>query len=298
MKHLFLIFSIFLFSCSSNNDDVQNTESPNNGITPTNPTANGRYKISFTATGNSGEKHFKAIYKFDNGTPQIVNYDGLVTPSGFATGDATQRIDLLLEMKSGTCYLKNVEVKVEDLQTGTIKYQQSDNQNIIFSPDMLTNSSYLSNIYGRTEPGPINYYRISFHGMINYGGSSIGIGDDDYYVYKNDVLVQKPTRGSMRIVIKNSDPSNYNLSVPNSWAIRDYEINAYPYNYTLSNINNFDTKVSKTYEFILPDISNIAINLKGKNVTATIDLMRKNGSTETVNITSTNNQLMTKNFSL
>ena len=68
MKYLAIFCSLLLFSCSSNEDEVQNPDNPNNGG---NNTTNGRYKISFSAIGSNGEKHFKATYKFDPAPARI-----------------------------------------------------------------------------------------------------------------------------------------------------------------------------------------------------------------------------------
>ena len=298
MKYLAIFCSLLLFSCSSNEDEVQNPDNPNNGG---NNTTNGRFKISFSAIGSNGEKHFKATYKFDDGTPQVVDYDGNVTPEGFATGDANERIDLEIEMKSGICYLKNINFKVEDLQTGEIKYQSvalNQSNSYILSPDLLTEKNYLNNLYGYPSQhfNPQNNYKIKYHATINY--SSQGWSLSDLYDYRDDILVHKPTRGSLRIVINNYNLNDYQLSIPNAWAIRDYVIGS-SLNNVLSDTNTFNNNVNKTYELILPGhLSSTSINLKGINVTATIYLMRKDGTTEAVTVTSTNNQLMTTSFNL
>lgn len=92
--------------------------------------------------------------------------------------------------------------------------------------------------------------------------------------------------------------NDYQLSIPNAWAIRDYVVGS-SLNNVLSDTNTFNNNVNKTYELILPGhLSSTSINLKGVNVTATIYLMRKDGTTETVTVTSTNNQLMTTSFNL
>lgn len=314
MKHFITFFlALVLLSCSSNDDEISNDNNNNNG----NNTTNGRYKISFNAIGNAGEKHFKATYKFDNGNPIVQNYDGFVTPSGFATGDATQRIDLEIEMTKGNSYLRNIQVKVEDLQTGTVKYEllgfNTPNQYII-SPDMLTEFSFLSNLYGYSISNPKNNYKTKYHAMISYTAQGgLGISESDFYDYRQDILSHKVTRGSLRISIENNHylPSgqkgDYILSIsPNAWLIKDNSSNPNNgfYNVleatsTLNNgqyINN--TNTNKTYELILPsNMSNVNINLKGMNVKANISIMKKNGTLENVNIISTNNQIQTQTFS-
>lgn len=306
MKYLAIIFSVFLFSCSSSNDDVPNTDKPNNDNAPNsnnpsnggNPILTGRYKISFQAESNIGEKHFKAIYVLNKETPIVVNYDGNITPSGYITTNNIQDIHFYLEMTSGSCYLKNIKMKIEDLQTSQILYQtQSPLLDYIISPDMLTEQAFLNNLYGYPSQHfyPKNNYKFHFiYGSGYYQGSNYY----PEYSYKPEILVNKPTRGSLRIVINDSNFKDYELSIPNAWSIRDYEIGS-GMNEILSEKNVFNSREKKTYELILPGhLPKIAINLKGINVTATIYLMRKNGSTQTVNVTSTNNQIMTTNFNL
>lgn len=293
MKYIAIIFSIFLFSCSSSSDDVSNTDNPNNGG---NPTTTDRYKVSFQAESNTGEKHFKAIYVFNNGTPIVVNYDGNVTASGFKTSNNIQDVDFNIEMTSGSCWLKNIQMKIEDLQTGQITYQTQTPDNLyILSPDMLTEKTFLNNLYGYPAQhfDPKNNYKYHFYKTSYSYGSNYPL-----YSYKPEILVNKPTRGSLRIVIDNYNMNDYQLSIPNAWAIRDYVIGS-SMNEILSDTNTFNNNVNKTYELILPGhLSNINVNLKGVNVSATIYLMRKNGTTQTVNVTSTNNQNMITNLTL
>lgn len=293
MKYLAIIFSVFLFSCSSNSDDVPNTDNPNNGENP--PTTD-RYKISFQAESNAGEKHFKATYVFNNGTPIVENYDGNVSASGYKTSNNITDIDFNLEMTSGSCWLKNIKMKIEDLQTGQITYQTQTPDNLfIISPDMLTEKTFLNNLYGYPVQNfnPQNNFKYHFYKTSYSYGSNY-----PKYSYKPEILVNKSTRGSLRIVIDNYNMNSYQLSIPNAWAIRDYVIGS-AMNEILSDTNIFNNNVNKTYELILPGhLSNINVNLKGVNVSATIYLMRKNGTTQTVNVTSTNNQNIVTNLTL
>jgi hypothetical protein len=289
MKNLAIIFLIFLFSCSSSSDD-----DPNNGE---NPTTTDRYKISFQAESNAGNKHFKVTYVFNNATPIVVNYDGNVPADGFKTFNNIQEdIDFKLEMTSGSCWLKNIQMKIEDLQTGQIFYQTQNTDNLyIISPDMLTEKTFLNNLYGYPPQNfnPQNNYKYSFSksGTIYYRNYPD-------YSYKPEILVNKPTRGSLRVVINNNNVNGYQLSIPNAWAIRDYVIGS-ALNEKLSSTNIFNNTIDKTYELILPGhLSNINVNLRGVNVSATIYLMRKNGTTQTENVTSTNNQNIVTNLNL
>ena len=293
MKYLGILLTILLFSCSSNNDDVPNIDNPNNGE---NPSTTDRYKISFQAESNAGEKHFKATYVFNNGVPIVVNYDGNVSASGYITSNEITNIDFNLEMTSGSCWLKNIKMKIEDLQTGQIIIQSESSSDIfIISPDMLTEKSFLNNLYGYPVQSfyPQNNFKYHFYTLTNSYGFNF-----PNYSYKPEILVNKPTRGSLRIVVDNYNLNSYQLSIPNAWAIRDYVIGS-GLNEILSDTNIFNNNVNKTYELILPGhLSNINVNLKGVNVSATIYLMRKNGITQTINVTSTNNQNIVTNLIL
>lgn len=320
MKNLFLLFcSIFLFSCSSNDDEVNSNNGNNNGNNPT----SGRYKISFDAPGLNGNLNYKVTYKLDN-TEQIITYNN--TKTGFIIGDANNRIDFWIELISGNTYLdlNYITFKVEDLQKGTMRTISGlsttggyyPNQYIL-SPDMLTEFNFLSNLYGYSIGNPKNNYKTHFYTTLNsngfgsqYGGN--GISDSNYYNFRQDILVQKQTRGSLRISIENNHylPSgqkgDYTLNIsPNAWLIKDNSsdpnnglLNVLESTSTINNglyINN--TNTNKTYELILPsNMSNISLKLKGMNVKAIISIMRKNGTSETLNITSTNNQITTQNF--
>ncbi|WP_452221327.1 hypothetical protein [Lacinutrix salivirga] len=310
MRYL-LFFFIILVSCST--DETQNPdENPDNE----NPISDGRYKISFSAIGNTGEKHFKAIYKFDDNEPQIVNYDGFVSPQGFMIGDATERIDFELEMTSGTSYLSNVMMKVEDLLTNEIRYEMDilDGTNqYILSPDVLTEKDFLNNLYG-TPPqsfNPRNNYKLKYHATINYGSQGSSTGENYYYDYRDDVLVHKPTRGSLRIVVDTAPlnlPSDYSLETEqNAWLIQDNSndpnngfLNILKATSTLSPFEDFNSNnVDKTYDLILPShMSELTLKFRGDDANATVYLMRKDGTTETQTISTSNNQLQTINFTL
>ena len=309
MRYL-LFFFIILVSCST--DETQNSdENPDNE----NPIGDGRYKISFSAIGNTGEKHFKAIYKFDDNEPQIVEYDGFVSPQGFMIGDAEERIDFELEMTSGTSYLSNVLMKVEDLLTNEVRYEMNilDGTNqYILSPDVLTEKDFLNNLYG-TPPqsfNPRNNYKLKYHATISYGSQGSSTGENYYYDYRNDVLVHKPTRGSLRIVVDTAPlnlPSDYSLETEQTaWLIQDNSndpnngyLNVLLSTSTLG-LNDFNSNnVDETYELILPShMSELTLKFRGDDATATLYLMRKDGTTETQTITTSNNQLQTINFNL
>jgi hypothetical protein len=294
MRYLAIIFSIFLFSCSSNNDDIPNSDNPNNGE---NPTTTDRYKISFQAESNAGEKHFKATYVFNNGTPIVVNYNGNITASGFKTINNIEDIDFTLEMTSGSCYLKNIKMKLEDLKTGRIVYQDLETSDqYIISPDMLTEQKFLNNLYGYPPQNfnPQNNYKYRFRQT----STTVTINYPEYS-YKPEILVNKPTRGSLRVVIHDSPDNGYTLRIPNAWSIRDYAI-GFCCNEWLSEVNIFNSSQARAYDFILPGhLSNINVNLKGYNkVSATIYLMRKNGTTQTIDVTSTNNNNIVTNLTL
>lgn len=296
MKYFTIIFSLFLFSCSSNNDDTPNSDNPNIGDNPTTIDRD-RYKISFQAESNYGVKHFKATYIFNNGTPFVVNYNGNVGASGFVTTNKIdQNISLDLEMLSGPCFLKNIKVKIEDTQTGELIYQDiKDNDYIIVPPDMLTEKVFLSNLYGTPLQAfrPQNNYKYQFG---KYSSNSYARGYVNYN-YKPEILVNIPTRGSIRVVIHTN--GGYSLSIPNAWSIRDYKI-GFCCNDWLSEVNVFNSSQARAYDFILPGhLSNINVNLQGYNkVSATIYLMRKNGTTQTIDVTSTNNNNILTNLTL
>ncbi len=310
MKYLFL-FLIILVSCSSDE-----TENPNENPENENPISDGRYKISFSAIGNTGEKNFKAIYKFDDNEPQIVEYNGFVSPQGFLIGDAEERIDFELEMTSGTSYLSNVMMKVEDLLTNEVRYEMDildGNNQYILSPDVLTEKDFLNSLYG-TPPqsfNPRNNYKLKYHATISYGSQGASTGESVYYDYRDDVLVHKPTRGSLRIVVDTAPPnlpSQYHLETEqNAWLIKDNSsdpnngfLNILEATSTLSQLHDFNSNnVDKTYELILPSHMNeLTLKFWGDDATATVYLMRKDGTEETQTVTTSNNQLQTLNFNL
>lgn len=296
MKYITIFLTIIIISCSSSNENETNSNNTNS-IAPS--TTTDRYKISFQAEGIAGEKHFKATYIFNNGTPIVVNYDGNVAASGFATTNNIENIDFNLEMTRGSCYLKNTNVKIEDLQTGqtVINMPHSVNGGVgyIISPDMLTEKAFINNLYGYP---PQNFDAKNNHKYYFYKhGNSHGYNYPQYS-YRPEILVNKPTRGSLRIVVTPFNMNHFDLSIPSALAIRDY-VPSSGMNEILSGTNVFSNNTNKTYELILAGhLSNINVNLKGMNVSAIIYLMRKNGTTQTVNVTSLNNQNIVTNLTL
>ena len=103
-------------------------------------------------------------------------------------------------MLSGPCFLKNIKVKIEDTQTGELIYQDiKDNDYIIVPPDMLTEKVFLSNLYGTPLQAfrPQNNYKYHF---TKYPYNSYTRGYVNYN-YKPEILVNIPTRGSIRVVV-------------------------------------------------------------------------------------------------
>ena len=197
-------------------------------------------------------------------------------------------------MLSGPCFLKNIKVKIEDTQTGQLIYQENkDNDFIIVPPDMLTEIVFLNNLNGTSGFHPQNNYKYRFR---KYQSALYQI-DVPNYSYKPEILVNKPTRGSLRVVIHTN--GSYILSIPKAWSIRDYAI-GYCCNEWLSDVTTFNGRYGRNYDFILPGhLSNINVNLRGYNkVSATIYLMRKNGTTQTIDVTSTNNNDILTNLTL
>ena len=326
MKHFFthslvILFTFFsLLSCTSddggsetdNNNDIENPD-PGYGNNP----SEGRYKVSFNAQGLNGNINYKVTYKFDN-NQEVVECNGV--KSGYLIGDANNRIDFWIEMVNGNTYLNlnQISFKIEDLQTGNIREINgtSGSNQYIISPDMLTEFSFLTNLYGYNVGNPKNNYKTHFYTTIQsngfgsqYGGG--GVSESNYYDYRNDVLVHKPTRGSIRIVVDNHQPPNgstyYLSSVQNAWLIRENPngpntgfyntleaTSTMPHNYFNSSIY-----YDKTYELILPsNMSDITLKFWGDNASATVYLMRKNGTTDTVEVNTANNEEQTINFEL
>lgn len=300
---LFLLSLIFLISTNCTSDETENN-SEQEETNEENPRTD-RYKLSFQAISGMGEKHFKAIYTLGNDEPIVVDYDIDNTASTALTGFITfntlpNELNLQLEMKESGTYLYNFDVKIEDFQNnitiGDITYDGW----YILPTDLLTEKDFLNDLYNNppNQFEPKNNYKFNY----SKAGSSYGYSISPKYDYRDDVLVHRQTRGSLRIVVDNWDlNSNYSLNVPNGWAIRDYTIagNQNDYNNILTNENSFSDNIDKTYELILPGHNdNITITLQGDNTDATIYLMRKDGTTETVNVSSLNNELITTNFNL
>ena len=158
---------------------------------------------------------------------------------------------------------------------------------------------------------PRNNYKLKYHATISYGSQGSSTGENYYYDYRDDVLVHKLTRGSLRIVVDTAPPnlpSQYYLEAePNAWLIKDNSndpnngyLNILEATSTLSQLHDFNSNnVDKTYELILPShMSELTLKFRGDDASATIYLMRKDGTTETQTITTSNNQLQTLNFDL
>lgn len=295
---LSIILLIFLTNCSTEETGTETEPTDENPITD-------RYKLSFQAISGMGEKHFKAIYKLGSDEPIIVDYDIPTTSSVAVTGFITfntlpNELKLELEMKENGTYLHNFDIKIEDLQNNMIFGDMSYDDWYILPTDLLTEKDYLNDLYNN----PPNYFEPKNNYKFKYqkAGSSYSTAISPKYDYRDDVLVHRQTRGSLRIVVDNWDlNSNYTLNVPNGWAIRDYTIggNDNDYNNILTNENSFSDNIDKTYELILPGHNDdVTITLQGDNTDATIYLMRKDGTTETVNISSQNNELITTNFNI
>jgi len=300
LKYLILsTLFIILTNCSTDETEENQNSEEENPITD-------RYKLSFQAISGNGEKHFKAIYKLGFDEPIIVDYDILETANTAITGFITfntlpNELKLELEMKENGTYLHNFNVKIEDFQNNiTIGEMDYDGWYII-PTDLLTEREFLNDLYDISNPNtfePRNNYKFKY----GRAGSSTSVSLGRKYDYRDDILVHKQTRGSLRIVVDNWDlNSDYTLNIPNGWAIRDYTIggNANGYNNILTTENSFSNNVDKTYELILPGHNNTTtITLQGDNTQATIYLMRKDGTMETVNIHSENNELITTEFNL
>lgn len=296
-----ILSTLFIILMNCTTDETEGNQNPEeeNPITD-------RYKLSFQAISGNGEKHFKAIYKLGFDDPIVVDYDILETANTAITGFITFNtlpnvIKFDLEMKENGTYLHNFDVKIEDFQNNMVFGNISYDNWFIIPTDLLTEREFLNNLYNISNPNsfePRNNYKFKYR----KAGSSYAYSINPKYDYRDDVLVHKQTRGSLRIIVDNWDlNSHYTLNIPNAWAIKDYTIagNANDFNNILTSENSFSNNIDKTYELILPGHNDTAtITLQGDNTQATIYLMRKDGTTETINIHSENNELITTEFDI
>lgn len=290
-KYLMFCLAILIFTkCSSDEPTI---------VKP----VTDRYKLSFEVNSGIGEKHFKVKYYIEDKDSIVVNYDiyntSITTIKDSITFDThPNNIDFSLVMKETGTYLHQIKFKAEDLKENVTIRNYNDDDWYIMPTDLLTEKEFLNNLYNE-HPNYFtsrhlkpNFFEPNyFYAFYSTNNSARRPG----YHYENDVLKHKNTRGSLRIVIDNHfQNSSYNINVPNGWVIK--ELNGFTW---LSSDTSINGSSDKTVEYILPGhLDNISVILKGDNTKATIYLMRKDGTVETVDIHSNNNEIITTNFEI